>query len=242
MKRLFYIILCIAFLVVGFLSGVLFTVYKYGSSSEVKSMNINIALPLKAEQVSSGLKNYFSLWKGRLQAIAMLSDNSEEISQILFSLEPEKINYIVVCDSTGYFYYPDEDIAEEINFSNLFSDLNPGYTIFLNPLMLVYNESRIIFVVLNDGVLRRRIAFQTMASSATPFWVGLFKDDSTIFSSEDEYLNTFLTIAETNEIFNNESDTGSVWEDTSLLLFWKKFNLEDDRYTVVITNKGNDYK
>lgn len=242
MKKVFFIILCIVLLVVGFLSGILFTVYKFGSSTEIKSMDINIALPLKAEQVSSGLKNYFSLWKGRLQATSILSDNSQEISQILFSLEPEKVKYIVVYDSTDYYYYPDENITEQINFSDLISDLNPGYTIFLKPLILVYNENRIIFVVLSDGVLRRRIAFQTMASSATPFWVGLFKDDSTIFSSEDEYLNTFLTIAQSNEIFNSESDTGSIWEDTALLLFWKNFNLENERYTIVITNKSSDKK
>lgn len=240
-KKILIIISYGAVMILGVGLGFFYSVYRFGSTTEVISMDIGDALPLKAEQISSGLKGYFNLWHGRLELAAVIAEDKTELARKLYNLDPGNIYQVTILHQDSTWVYPDSALISD--YSALsgefdYSSINFGLNIFFNPLQLVYHADQLyIEIKLSDQILKRRIAFQGLASSATPFWVGLYQQDELVFASEPDYQLPLDSILQQEDIYASQNDTGSVWLDTLPWIYWKRFNMENEQYWMVISYK-----
>ncbi|MGC9367316.1 MAG: hypothetical protein ACP5FK_09810 [bacterium] len=241
MKKILIIITYLVVLILGAVLGFFYSVYKFGSATEVVSMDIGDALPLKAEQISSGLKGYFNLWKGRLELAAVVEEPKTELVRKLYNLDPGNIQQVIIVQHDSAWVYPDSEFNSR--FTSLsgeidYSSTDFGLNIFFNPLELVFHSDQLyIEIKLSDQILKRRIAFQGLASSATPFWVVLYQQDVLVFASEPDYQLPLDSIFQKEDVYTSQTDTGSVWLDTLPWIYWKRFNMENKQYWMVISYK-----
>lgn len=220
MKKILIVPVILLVFILGFVAGFVFSAVRFNSSKDVVSMDVGSALPVKAEQVISGLRSYLSQWKGRLEILSREDMQDSLIIVSLYDIDPVNVKGIMISDSMSKRYYP-----PEIEFEADKGDF--GFNFSLEPFYVVYSSDRTIAVLLDKSVLEKRVALQAMSSSATPFTTVLFSGEKMVFSSDEAFAAQFDTMYAL-------TDTGSVWRDGKIEKYWKKFQIENVFLTIVI--------
>ncbi|MBN2363676.1 hypothetical protein JXL83_06055 [candidate division WOR-3 bacterium] len=220
MKKIFIGPVFLLVFILGFAAGFVFSAVRFNSSKNVVPMNVGSALPVKAEQVISGLKSYLSQWKGRLEILSQGDLQDSLIIVSLYDVDPVNVKGLMISDSSSKRYYP-----PEIEFEADKGDF--GFNFSLEPFYVVYSSERTIAVLLDQSVLEKRVALQAMSSSATPFTTVLFSGEKQVFSSDEAFTAPYDTLYAF-------TDTGSVWTDGTIEKYWKKFQIENVFLTIVI--------
>lgn len=204
----------------GAVSGFIFSFFKFNSADRVIVMDMGNALPLKAEQAISSLKSCISLWRGRLEIIDGLNLDDNSVYSVIKKIDPVDIKCVMISDSLSTRYYPESlaFIVENDNNDFIFS---------LFPFYVSYTGSKTVSILIDENVLEKRIALQTLSSSATPFTTVVFYQNEMVFASEEDFECTFDTTY-------LSSDTGSVWEDDLRGKYWKNFQIDNVPLTIVI--------
>ncbi|MBN1620049.1 hypothetical protein JW890_04945 [candidate division WOR-3 bacterium] len=223
MKKILFALLLVMIFGAGFLGGILYSLVKFNRAENVISMNVGEALPLKAEQVISGLKSYLSLWKGRLEVLSGSELSDSAIADYVFGIDPVSIKGLMIGNSSERKFYPPDAVFECDTIFNGF-----GFT--LSPFICFFGSEKNIAVLLDGSILDRRVSLQTMSSSATPFTTVIFSDSQISYSSDEGFAPDFDRIY-------SLSDTGSVWNEDEIEKYWKSFQFEGNQMTIVIFYK-----
>ncbi len=223
MRKILFALLLILIFSAGFLGGFLYSLVKFNTAENVVSMNVGEALPLKAEQVISGLKSYLSLWKGRLEVLSGSGLSDSAVASYVFDMDPVNIKSVMIENSYERKFYPSDAVFECDTFF-------PGFSFSLSPFMCLFGSEKNIAVLLDERILDRRVSLQAMSSSATPFTTVIFSGRQISYSSDNGFTPDFDNLY-------SLSDTGSVWNENEIEKYWKNFQFEGNRMTIVIFYK-----